>query len=291
MDGKLTRHPEIRARVLSGRGAVELWSGHLDAAARTLESGAAAAAASGAEDEQAGCLGHLALVEALCGRLCRAAQLAADATAAATTGAKQALVRHPNPAALVAFAWVHLAHNELREAHSRLTQADAALSLTPDKLIGTVAWLAAAYGALANGRAAAAAQCVARARSGWSVPGWLEQRLSLAETRAYAATGDIPAALAAARRVGRDDSPEATVTLAHAWAAAGDAENATRALAPAVTALSGAPGRVRLHAWLVDARLSYYHGDRTRGRRSLASALRLADRAAQAAIRLGAWLD
>ena len=29
--GKLARHREIRARVLSGRGAVELWSGHLDA--------------------------------------------------------------------------------------------------------------------------------------------------------------------------------------------------------------------------------------------------------------------
>ena len=40
--GKLARHPQIRARVLSGRGTVELWSGHLDAAARTLESGAAA---------------------------------------------------------------------------------------------------------------------------------------------------------------------------------------------------------------------------------------------------------
>ena len=276
LDGKLARHPEIRARVLSGRGAVELWSGHLDAAARTLESGAAAAAASGAEDEPAGCLGHLALVEALRGRLCRAAQLAAGATAA-TTGAQRTLVPHPNPAALVASALVHLEHNELREAHSRLTQADAALGLTPDKLIGAVAWLAAAYGALANGRAAAAAQCVARARSGWSVPGWLEQRLSLAESRAYAATSDIPAALAAARRAGRDDSPEATVTLAHAWAAAGDAENATRALAPALTALSGAPDRVRLHAWLVDARLSYHHGDRARGRRSLASALRLAE--------------
>ena len=71
--GKLARHPEIRARVLSGRGAVELWSGHLDEAARTLESGVAAATASGGEDERADCLGHLALVEALRGRLRRAA--------------------------------------------------------------------------------------------------------------------------------------------------------------------------------------------------------------------------
>ena len=67
-------------------------------------------------------------------------------------------VPHPSPAALVALAWVHLEHYELREAHTRLKQADAALDVTPDKLIGAVACLAAAYGALAQGRAAAAAQ-------------------------------------------------------------------------------------------------------------------------------------
>src|SRR5271166_6377482 len=38
------------------------------------------------------------------------------------------------------------------------------------------------------------------------------------------------------------------------------------------------PDRVRLQAWLVDARLSYASGDGARGRRSLASALRLAER-------------
>ena len=172
---------------------------------------------------------------------------------------------------------MHLAHNELREAHSRLKQADAALGINPDKLIGTVAWLAAAYGGLATGRAAMAAQIVARARSRWTVPAWLEQRLSLAESRAYAAVGDIQAALAAAGRAGSGTSPEATVALAHAWAASGDAENARRMLAPALAAHSGTPDRVRLQAWLVDARLSYTSGDPARGRRSLASALRLAE--------------
>ena len=62
--GKLARHPDLPRRVLSGRGAVELWSGHLDEAARALEAGVAEAA-SGAEYEQAGWAGQLALVEAL----------------------------------------------------------------------------------------------------------------------------------------------------------------------------------------------------------------------------------
>ena len=284
---KLARHPDIRARVFSGRGAVELWSGHLDEAARLLESGVAAETASGLpEAVSADCLGHLALAEALRGRLCRAATVAAQAATGLTaTGLaadqQRPPVSHPNPAALVALAWVHLGRYELREAHSRLEQVDAALGVTPDKLIGAVAWLAAAYGNLARGRAAAAAQNVARARFGWSVPAWLDQRLSLAESRAHAAAGDIPAALAAARRVGLGTSPEATVALAHAWAASGDAENARRVLAPALTTDSGTPDtgtpdRVRLQAWLVDARLSYTSGDHARGRRSLASALRLA---------------
>ncbi len=275
--GNLARHRQIRARVLSGRGVVELWSGHLDQATRTLNSGVAAATASGGEDERADCLGHLALVQALHGRLSRAAALAAQAAAAlTTTGEPRPPVLAPSPAALVALAWVHLEHHELREAHTRLRQADAALSVTPDKLIGAVAYLAAAYGSMAAPRAAAATQIIARARSGWSVPAWLDQRLSLAESRAYAAAGDIQAALAAAERAGPDTSPEAAVTLARARTAAGDARNAARAVAPVLAAGSGVPERARLHAWLVDAQLSYDRGDRARGRSSLACALRLA---------------
>jgi len=274
---KLTRHPDVRARVLSGRGAVELWSGHLDEAARTFESGVAAATAPGGEDERAGCLGHLALAEALRGRLCRAATAAAQAAPAPAAGKQRPPVPRLSPAALVALAWVHLEHNELREAHRRLKQADAALGVTPDKLIRALAGLAAAYGALAGPRAAAAAQIIATARSGWPVPAWLDQRLSLVESRAYVAAGDIRAAVAAAGRAGRDNSPEAAVALAHAWAAAGHAQNATRAFTPVLAADSGAPEPVRLQAWLVDAQLGYHHGDRARGRGSLACALRLAE--------------
>jgi LuxR family maltose regulon positive regulatory protein len=275
--GKLTRHPGIRARVLAGRGAVELWSGHLDAAAGTLESGLAAATAAGAPDERAGCLGQLALVEALRGRLCRAAALAGQATAALPAGQHRPPVSYPSPAALVARAWVHLGHHELREARDRLGRADAALAVSPDELTGAVAYLVAAGVSLAEGRAAVAGQIIARARSGWSAPAWLDQRLSLVQSRAFAAAGDIAAALAAAGRAGSGTSLEAAVALAFAWAAAGDGDNARRALTPALASPSGAPDRIRLQAWLIDARLSYTSGDRVRGRRSLASALRLAE--------------
>ena len=195
--GKLARHPDLSRRVLSGRGAVELWCGHLDEAARVLEAGAAEAA-SGGEYEQADWVGQLALVEALRGRLGRAAELAGQA--ALVVGEHRPPGRNPNPAPLVALAWVHLQRNELRETRGWIKQADAALGVSPDKLIGAVAYLVAAGGALAEGRAAVAAQIITRARSGWPVPAWLDQQLSLVESRACAAAGDIPAALAAAER-------------------------------------------------------------------------------------------
>jgi LuxR family transcriptional regulator, maltose regulon positive regulatory protein len=272
------RHGWIRARVLSARGVAELWSGRFGEAAHVLDSGVTAAVASGEEQIRIDCLGHLALVEALRGRLGRAAKAARQATGACTGDGQWPQGQRPSPAALAVLAWVHLEHHELREARSRLKQVDTALGMSPDKLIVAVACLIAAHDGLAEGRAEVAAQFVARARSAWSVPSWLEQRLNLAESRALAAVGDVEAALAAAKRADCDSSPEAAVTLAHAWVAAGDGDNARRALAPVLAAREGVPDRVRLQACLVDARLSYQSGDRARGRRSLQCALRLAER-------------
>ena len=272
-NGKLARHPDIRRRVLYGRGAVELWSGHLDEAARIFESGLAEAG-SGDERERADWAGYLALAEALRGRLSRAAELASRATRSATQHRRPG--RNPDPAPLVALARVHVQRNELRKTRSWIKQADAALGSSPDKLIGAMAYLVAADGALAEGRAPVAVQIIARARSGWHVPAWLDQQLNLAEARACTAAGDIQAALTAARRAD-GTSPEATVALARAWAAAGDTESARRALDPVLAADDRMPDRVRVPALLVDAWLGYSGDDGTRGRRSLASALHLAE--------------
>jgi LuxR family transcriptional regulator, maltose regulon positive regulatory protein len=182
--GKPAWRLDIRRRVLTGRAAVELWSGHLDQAARVLEAAMAAKAPPGLEDEQAIWAGHLALAEALRGRLRRAAALAGQAALAAGQHMPPGCL--PDPAPLVALAWVHLERNELHETRSCLKQADAALGENPDKLIGAVAYLVAAGGALAEGRAAVAAQILGRARSAGPVPAWLDQQLSLAESRACA---------------------------------------------------------------------------------------------------------
>jgi LuxR family transcriptional regulator, maltose regulon positive regulatory protein len=272
--GQLARHPDLPRRVRSGRRAIGLWSSDLDEAARVLEAGAAAAAAGGGECEPADSA-YLALVEALRGRLHRAADLAHQA--ALTADGPRPPGQNPNPAALVALAWVHLQRHEPQEMHSCLKQADAALGISPDKLIGATGCLVAASAALADGHAEAAARIITRARSGWPVPAWLEQQLNLVESRACAAAGDTQAALTAAERAGGATALAAAVTFAHATAAAGDSESARRALAALVAADSSASDQIRVQAWLMDARLSYFEGDTARTRRSLAAALRLAE--------------
>lgn len=276
-DELLDRHPGLQARVLAGRGVVELWSGHPDAALRSLGSAVKAAATPGAEYEHAECLGYLALAEAVRGGLGRAVGLAERAAVTAAR-VRQQPVLHPHPAATVALAWVRLERNELREAHSLLRQADAALGASPDKLIGALAWLVAARLGLAETQAQVTAQFLAKARDGWRVPQWLELELLGAESRACLATGDARAALAAAGRASRGNSLEAAVMHARAWLAAGDAGQASRALAPALATLRAAPERARVQALLVDAQLSYGRGVPARGARSLAHALRLAGR-------------
>jgi LuxR family transcriptional regulator, maltose regulon positive regulatory protein len=272
---KLARDPGISRHVRRGRAAVELWSGRLAEAARVLEAGLSEEAASGQEAVRAGWTGPLALVEALRGRLSHVAELASEAVSA--IGEHELPPgQHMDAAPLVALALVHLERNELPEARRFLRQADAALGDSPDKLTGVVAYLVAAGGALAEGRATVAAQIVTRARSGWLVPEWLGHQLSLVESRAWAAAGDLRAALAAAGRAG--DSPEAAVALAYAQAAAGEADDAMRSLAPVIAEGTNLPDRVRLQAWLTDARLGYASGDGAHGRRALASALRLAER-------------
>jgi LuxR family maltose regulon positive regulatory protein len=239
--GRLARRPGIRAQVLSARGAVELWSGHLDEAVRILDSGIAAAAAPGGGHGRPECLGHLALAAALRGQLCRAKRFADQATAGCSDDGQRPSAQRPSPAALVALAWIDLERHEQRQVRSRLEQVDAVLALSPDKLVESISCLIAAYSALAEGHGGAAVQYVARARSGWDVPAWLEQELALVESRVSAAAGQIREAPA--------------VLAAH----------------------GGVPERVRLQACLADARLSYHRGDCARGRQSLRQALRLAE--------------
>jgi LuxR family maltose regulon positive regulatory protein len=268
----LALHPEFQAQVLSSCGAAELRAGRVDEAVAIFKAGAAAVADS--PGERAGCLAYLALGAALCGRLSRAAELAEEAVQA-TKDSCDGHPEHYPPAASIALASVYLDRYEIQRAHVQLRLADAALRVNPDKLISTVACLIAARRRLAEGRAPAASELIGRARQGWSPPDWLEHMLTLLESRACAAAGDVQAAVAAARRAHPTSRPDAAAALARAWLAAPDYQAARRALDTAAEASTPVPEPTRLEGRLVDARLCYVTGDIARGRRSLEHALRL----------------
>jgi hypothetical protein len=100
------RYPEIQVQVLAARGVMELWAGRLDEAAVSLAEGAAVPGFQAAH-ERAGCLGYLALAEALDGRLSRATEWAERAAQEMSSGSDD-LTEHLISGAAVALAWVCL---------------------------------------------------------------------------------------------------------------------------------------------------------------------------------------
>ena len=275
---ELARHPGIRAHVLAGHGAVEFWSGRFDAASALFQAGAAAERTAERERERADCLGHLALIEMLRGRLSRAEGLAAEATGRPG----DATDRSPgaaSQAAEVVLASVYLERNDLPGARRWLNRALDALRARPDRLVGAAASLVAARHSLAEGRGRAALEIVDQAAQGWSPPAWIETRLTVLRAQAHAAMADFRSAIDTARQAGPESSLDATVTLARALLASGDPQAARHALPRALPARpsEAASDRFLLGAWLLDAHLGYGRGDLAHGRRSLEHALRLGE--------------
>jgi LuxR family maltose regulon positive regulatory protein len=213
-------------------------------------------------------------VEALQGQL-NSAEMLAGETAAAASHSDEGHLEPADPAAITALACVHLARDELQQAHAQLILASTALRARPDKLTSAVAGLTAAACRLAEGRAGAALELIARARQRWQPPQWLGHRLTVLESQACAMAGDLRGAADAAARAESQSAPGASVALAYAWLAADDAPAARRALA--TTDFQEKSDAARMDGWLIDARLSYWSGDGVRGHRSLERALQLGE--------------
>jgi LuxR family maltose regulon positive regulatory protein len=191
-------------QMLSGRGVVELWSGHLDDAA-TLFCQAAGLlddpeyqldpwqpVPAGRRYQLATCRGYRALVDALRDRPKAAAKFAEAASSVPGVG----LAAHRDPASALALALACLDEGDPRAARDQLRVADAALRAHPHRLLSAIRGLVAARGRLAEGHACEALEIIERARHGWSTPSWLDLLLAAAEARAQAACGDGTAAAA-----------------------------------------------------------------------------------------------
>jgi LuxR family transcriptional regulator, maltose regulon positive regulatory protein len=272
------QHPELVVRALSNDGLAALWLGRLDDAEKLLAEATALPVPAAEAGEPASCIGSLALTEAFDGRLGRAHELAARAiTASAAAAGDPVREPPPNVPADIALALVHLERYELAEVRDSLKRAEAGLRMRRDRAAAAAASLVAARLYLAEGRHAAAARMLSRARQDWSPPAWLARRLALAESHACTMAGDTRAALDAADRSGGDRDLDAAVARAAAWLAAGDLKAAGRALRRALESAEVRQGQsigtALLDALLFDARIHYANGDRKAGRRSLARAL------------------
>jgi LuxR family transcriptional regulator, maltose regulon positive regulatory protein len=269
-DETLARKPRLVVQVQAQRGLLLLWAGQPDEAAASLSARHPASAEHGPEcaDYHA----HLALAEAFRGRLPAAGQII-ETTCLPGADSGEGLAG----AAEVALALIHLERNELRETHDILKRADAALRARPDRLAAAAACFVAARCRLAEGHASAASELAARARLGWSVPGWLDHKLTLLESRAFAAAGDIPSAVAAAERAGPMVSLDAAAALMHARLDASDIRGAGSALdnGPAVT--DETPDASRAEWRLAEARLAFSDDDAPHGRQSLMKAIKLCE--------------
>jgi len=266
----LVRHPEIPGQVMIWQALVDFWWGNFASAAAAFRS---AATSSRSAYEQSACLGRLALLEALSGRLSSAMALAADEDDVTKRGL---LTQRHHRTATLACAYVHVQRYELPDARHSLQGTEAALRECPDRVAAAVASLVAAQGCLAQGRYREAGEIVGRVRDRWSPPPWLDRRLALVESRAFAAVGTAEAALDAARRAHPEDSAEAAAALARAWLANGNAHAARQVLSGIGAAGRDAPDQVRVEVSLVEARLALASGERGGAVRAVEHALRLA---------------
>jgi LuxR family transcriptional regulator, maltose regulon positive regulatory protein len=266
----IARHPEIPGQVMIWQAMVEFWWGNFATAAAAFRS---AVTSSRSSYERAACLGRLALLEALGGRLSSAVALAADEDAVTKRGL---LTQRHHRTATLACAYVHVQRYELTDARHSLQATEAALRERPDRVAAAVASMVAAQGCLAQGRYREAGEVVGRVRDRWSPPRWLDQRLALVESRAFAAAGNAEAALDAARRAGPEHSPEAVAALARAWLVGGNTQAARRALSEIGTTGHDVPDLGRVEVRLAEGRLALMSGERGNAARAVEHALRLA---------------
>ncbi len=285
---QLAGHTEMAVQVLSGRGVIELWSGHLNEAAAVFDRAAGLLdelesrldpgqpSPPGRHRQLVACRGYRALVDVLRSGPRATAKLVRAGNSVLGDGPDE----HRDPASALALALAHQDAGDLSASRSQLRLADAVLHVHPHQLLNAIGCLVAARGSLAEGCAYAALEIIERARRGWSPPAWLDHLLAVAESRAHAACGDGVSALDAARRAGPESALDARIALSRAWLAAGNLSEARHALAPALAVPVGEAGeRVRLEAWLTDALLSFRGDDRDRGCKSLERALTLGEAA------------
>jgi LuxR family maltose regulon positive regulatory protein len=260
-------------------GAAQLWSGQLEEAAASLEQARADADRTARPVVAVAATANLALLEAVRGRLGRAAELSRLATEQAGridwSASPQLAAAH----LAVAVAAYH--HDDLAVATAALERATRS-AMAGDRPLRLAAAVLGAFMAAETGREAAQDALVrldgALAATGGRPPRLLAAATAAARAVLLAATGDEQAALAA---LGGGDAkpPIQAVVLARLQLAGGDPATAGRTLSPM---LAGGPGHpppelpLTIAAHLLDALANQQLADSAAAARSLSRALDLA---------------
>lgn len=275
------QHPELRALLLSNVGTVQLWTGRLDAAERTLRAGLAASTGAGCEYPRLNILGRLALVEFMRGHLRRAAQLGEEEVAFAEENGLPPANR--TGAGHLVLAMVAMERSDRETARRQVEDAGRAVYAQHDPFVSLFVPLMCAW-QHADGRdprrALEGLAHVPATVAGQPLPGWLRVWVALSAAAFRLARRD-PAGAAAELDGVAEQGAALTVGRAAVLFAAGEPARATELLAPVLAATEStaqpaaepADTVARVEAWLLTARIRMAAGDKTAAREALRRAL------------------
>jgi LuxR family transcriptional regulator, maltose regulon positive regulatory protein len=181
-DERTAAPADLRALVLADKASLLLWRGDVEAAEGALTDGVHTAEAAGCEPVLADCLGQLAVIDALRGRLRRAAEHAERAvTVAEASGTPPA----DRPAAAeVALAWMRTDVGDLAAAREHVTTASVVADRGGDPMLASILGLVRGRLHRLGGDRQDARRAVAETRvraRGLQLPTWLDHRLRILE--------------------------------------------------------------------------------------------------------------
>jgi LuxR family maltose regulon positive regulatory protein len=271
VQARVAEHPELPVLIHARRGDVWLASGRLNDAVEAFSSGAHAADRPGCEHLLINCLGQLALVAAMGGRLRKAGDLAARAI---TVQQEARIAEAACPrAAEVALAWVNTELYDLSTARRHAQRAAQSQAVGNDMTPRVMLALVDSRVRRARGDVDGALACIDDARSECTLsPQWLQDLLSIEEAELNIANGRPDLAVPIVEGLHEPESPEGALVLARARMATGETFES-----PATTLRSAAaPLPTRVGGWLLEATRQLDAGEQLRAGQALAQSLRLA---------------
>jgi LuxR family maltose regulon positive regulatory protein len=251
---------EAQAVALSGLGTAELWMGELDAAEAHLAAGQAAAVRAGRADMRLTCIGNLALLHAIRGRLGLAVRIG---EAALELAAMQAEAASAETVALLALAWVHYQRDDDAVAGRYLQRAAGRADATVDRPLAVAIrmlerWLRYADAGPVAGRIELGA--VRQELAGWDPPRLLAYWAATTGAELHHASGDVESArvLLEGLATGGWTGQLEVVARARLQLAGGDPAGAVATLSPLVDGTAPpADTDTRIRAWLLHALASH----------------------------------